>query len=104
MGNGFPIGCILIHPDIKAKYWMLGTTFGGNHLACSASLAVLDVLKKDRLQEKTKTLERYFRDQAAEIPEVKNVKGSGLMLGLEFDFEIGSLRKSLIYDHHIFTG
>ena len=104
MGNGFPIGGILIHPDIKAKYGMLGTTFGGNHLACSASLAVLDVLKKDRLQEKTKTLERYFRDQAAEIPEVKKVKGSGLMLGLEFDFEIGSLRKSLIYDHHIFTG
>lgn len=104
MGNGFPIGGILIHPDIKAKYGMLGTTFGGNHLACSASLAVLDVLKKDRLQEKTKTLERYFRDQAAEVPEVKKVKGSGLMLGLEFDFEIGSLRKSLIYDHHIFTG
>ena len=104
MGNGFPIGGILIHPDIKAKYGMLGTTFGGNHLACTASLAVLDVLKKDRLQEKTKTLEAYFREKASEILKIKKVKGRGLMLGLEFDFEVSGLRKQLIYDHHIFTG
>ena len=104
MGNGFPIGGILIHPDIKAKYGMLGTTFGGNHLACTASLAVLDVLKKDRLQEKTKTLEAYFREKASEISKIKKVKGRGLMLGLEFDFEVSGLRKQLIYDHHIFTG
>ena len=104
MGNGFPIGGILIHPDIKAKYGMLGTTFGGNHLACTASLAVLDVLKKDRLQEKTKTLEAYFREKASEISKIKKVKGRGLMLGLEFDFVVSGLRKQLIYDHHIFTG
>jgi len=104
MGNGFPIGGILIHPDIKAKNGMLGTTFGGNHLACTASLAVLDVLKKDRLQEKTKTLEAYFREKASEISKIKKVKGRGLMLGLEFDFEVSGLRKQLIYDHHIFTG
>ena len=104
MGNGFPIGGILIHPDIKAKYGMLGTTFGGNHLACTASLAVLDVLRIDRLQQNTKKLEDYFREKASEISEIKKVKGRGLMLGLEFDFEISGLRKQLIYDHHIFTG
>ncbi len=104
MGNGFPIGGILINPEIKAKYGLLGTTFGGNHLACAASLAVLDILKKDRLQENTINLELYFRKKAAEIPEILKVKGRGLMLGLEFDFEVGGLRKSLIYNHHIFTG
>lgn len=104
MGNGFPIGGILIHPDIKAKFGMLGTTFGGNHLACAASLAVLDLLKKERLQEKALEMEAYFRLKAAEISEIKQVKGRGLMLGLEFDFEVGGLRKSLIYDHQIFTG
>jgi len=60
MGNGFPIGGILIHPEIKAKFGMLGTTFGGNHLACAASLAVLDLLKKENLQEKAKEMERLF--------------------------------------------
>ena len=104
MGNGFPIGGILIHPSIKAKYGMLGTTFGGNHLACTASLAVLDVLKKNRLQENAKILEIYFRKKADEIPQIQKVKGQGLMLGIEFDFEVGDLRKSLIYDHKIFTG
>jgi acetylornithine aminotransferase len=104
MGNGFPIGGILIHPEIKAKFGMLGTTFGGNHLACAASLAVLDLLKKENLQEKAKEMEAYFREKAAEIPEIKKVKGRGLMLGLEFDFNVGGLRKSLIYDHQIFTG
>ena len=104
MGNGFPIGGILIHPSIKAKFGMLGTTFGGNHLACTASLAVLDILKKNRLQENAKILEIYFRKKADEIPEILKVKGRGLMLGIEFDFEVGKLRKSLIYDHQIFTG
>ncbi|MDG1911339.1 MAG: aminotransferase class III-fold pyridoxal phosphate-dependent enzyme [Flavobacteriaceae bacterium] len=104
MGNGFPIGGILVHPDIKAKYGMLGTTFGGNHLACSASLAVLDILKKDKLQERTIALEYFFREKAQGIQGLKNIKGKGLMLGLEFDFEVATLRKELIYTHHIFTG
>ena len=103
MGNGFPVGGILIHPDLKAKYGLLGTTFGGNHLACRASLAVLDVLKKERLQEHAQKMEQYFRQKAEAIPQA-NVKGRGLMLGLEFDFEIGGLRKQLILDKHIFTG
>lgn len=104
MGNGFPVGGILIHPEIKASYGLLGTTFGGNHLACAAALSVLDVLKKEQLQEKTKILEGFFRARAAEFPEIKKIKGRGLMLGLEFDFEIASLRKKLINEYHIFTG
>ena len=104
MGNGFPVGGILVHPDIEAKYGMLGTTFGGNHLACSASLAVLEVLKAESLQIQAKELGEYFIQVAKNIPEVKQIKGRGLMLGLEFDFEVGPLRKELIYQHHIFTG
>jgi|TARA_B110000285_G_scaffold235539_1_gene317922 acetylornithine/N-succinyldiaminopimelate aminotransferase len=104
MGNGFPIGGILVHPGIKSTYGMLGTTFGGNHLACSASLAVLEVLKEERLQEKTVVLESYFKLKAKDLPGLKNTKGRGLMLGLEFDFEVAQLRKELIYTHHIFTG
>ncbi len=104
MGNGFPIGGILVHPNIEAQHGMLGTTFGGNHLACRASLAVLDILQKDRLQEHAKHMESYFREKAEKLSAIKKVKGRGLMLGIEFDFEVGALRKSLIYDHHIFTG
>lgn len=104
MGNGFPIGGILVHPSIKASYGMLGTTFGGNHLACSASLAVLEVLKKENLQKHAQQMGEYFIEKAKGIPRVKKIKGRGLMLGLEFDFEVGALRKTLIYSHRIFTG
>ena len=104
MGNGFPVGGVLIHEDIKASYGLLGTTFGGNHLACVATLAVLEVLVDERLIENAKHLEGYFRGLAAEIPHIKKVKGRGLMLGLEFDFEIADLRKRLIHNQHLFTG
>lgn len=104
MGNGFPVGGILIHPDIKAKYGMLGTTFGGNHLACAASLAVLNTIEEEHLIDNVNEISEYFMAIAKTIPEVKKIKGRGLMLGLEFDFEVGELRKKLIYDEHIFTG
>jgi len=104
MGNGFPIGGVLVRPDIKARYGMLGTTFGGNHLACRASLAVLKVLKKNQLQSHAKDMGDYFVENAKKIDEVKKIKGRGLMLGLEFDHEVGEIRKRLIYDHQIFTG
>ncbi len=104
MGNGFPVGGILLHESIPAKYGLLGTTFGGNHLACVATLAVLEVLEKEDLIANAKRLGAYFTEKAQEIPQVKRVKGRGLMLGLEFDFEVAELRKRLIYDHHIFTG
>lgn len=104
MGNGFPIGGILIHPNIKAKYGMLGTTFGGNHLACAAGLSVLNVIEDENLVENVNMISKYFIKIAKTIPQIKQIKGRGLMLGLEFDFEVGDLRKKLIYDNHIFTG
>lgn len=104
MGNGFPVGGIFVHPNIKPWYGMLGTTFGGNHLACQASLAVLEVLKKKNLIEHAATLGDAFVERAKTIKGVKKIKGRGLMLGLEFDFEVGELRKKLIYEHRIFTG
>ncbi len=104
MGNGFPIGGILIAPHIKSKYGLLGTTFGGNHLACAACIAVLEVLEKESLIEKAALTGEYFFAKANEIPGVVAVKGRGLMLGVEFDYEVGPLRKQLIYDKHMFTG
>lgn len=104
MGNGFPIGGILIHPAIKASFGLLGTTFGGNHLACVASLAVLEVLEEDNLMQNAKEMSAYFIDKAKGLPNLKSVKGRGLMLGLEFDFPIAQLRKTLINTHCIFTG
>ncbi|NAS31375.1 aminotransferase class III-fold pyridoxal phosphate-dependent enzyme [Flavobacteriaceae bacterium R38] len=104
MGNGFPVGGILIHPDIIPKYGMLGTTFGGNHLACSATLAVLEVMQKEQLMDNAKKISSYFMEKVSEIPQVKKIKGRGLMLGLEFDFEVAELRKKMIYEKHIFTG
>ncbi|SFW61391.1 acetylornithine aminotransferase [Sinomicrobium oceani] len=104
MGNGFPVAGILIHPSITAKHGMLGTTFGGNHLACAAAIAVLDVLGEEKLMENVSEISTYFLEKAKAIPQIRQVKGRGLMLGLEFDFEVGDLRKKLIYDKHIFTG
>jgi len=104
MGNGFPVGGILIKQNIEASYGLLGTTFGGNHLACVASLAVLEVIEQESLIENAKMLAHYFREKASDIPQVKKVKGRGLMLGLEFDFEVAELRKKLIYEQKLFAG
>ncbi len=104
MGNGFPIGGILIHPSIKASYGLLGTTFGGNHLACAASLAVLEVLEGEKLMENASKMADYFVEKAKDLPNLKSIKGRGLMLGLEFDFPVAELRKKLIHQHKIFTG
>ncbi|MFZ2282718.1 MAG: aminotransferase class III-fold pyridoxal phosphate-dependent enzyme, partial [Lutibacter sp.] len=104
MGNGFPVGGVLISDKIKAKYGMLGTTFGGNHLACAAGIAVLDVMEKEHLMQNVNEVYGYFLQEIATVPKIKKVKGKGLMLGVEFDFEVGELRKKLIFDQHIFTG
>ncbi|CAL2102896.1 Acetylornithine aminotransferase [Tenacibaculum sp. 190130A14a] len=104
MGNGFPIGGILIHPAIKASFGLLGTTFGGNHLACVASLAVLKTLEKEQLLEHTLNVSKYLIAQLSKIPQISAIKGRGLMLGIEFPFAIASLRKSLLFNQHIFTG
>ena len=104
MGNGFPVGGVLIHPNIKASYGLLGTTFGGNHLACAATLAVIETLKEEKLMHHALQMETYFKNQAQNLKGLKAIKGRGLMLGLECDFPIATLRKRLIFEHHIFTG
>lgn len=104
MGNGFPVGGIFIHPNIKPWHGMLGTTFGGSHLACQASLAVLEVLKKKNLIAHAASLGEQMATRAKSLNGIKNVKGCGLMFGIEFEHEVGELRKKLIYEHRIFTG
>lgn len=104
MGNGFPVGGILIDKTIAPKHGLLGTTFGGNHLACAAGISVLDTIEKESLLKNAEGLFEYVRDKSAEIPQIKKLKGRGLMIGLEFDFEIASLRKELLFTHKIFTG
>ncbi|MCL6217772.1 aspartate aminotransferase family protein [Zunongwangia pacifica] len=104
MGNGFPVGGVLIDKNIAPKYGMLGTTFGGNHLACAAGLAVLNILEKEDLMQNASAMFDFVKEQAKEIPQIKKIKGRGLMIGLEFDFEIASLRKDLLFVHQIFTG
>ena len=104
MGNGFPVGGVLIKNHIKSEFGMLGTTFGGNHLACTAVLAVLKTIKEEGLLKNSKELENYFREKMSKIYSIKKIKGRGLMLGLEFEFEAAELRKKLIFKHKIFTG
>lgn len=104
MGNGFPVGGILIKDHIKPSFGMLGTTFGGNHLACSAVLSVLKTIKEESLLSNAKEMEIYFREKISKIKSVIKIKGRGLMLGIEFDFETAQLRKNLIFNHKIFTG
>ena len=104
MGNGFPIGGVLIHPKFEAKYGLLGTTFGGNHLACAAGIAVLDILKKENLLSHSKELGDYSLQKLKMVEGVSKVRGNGLMIGLEFDFPIKELRKHLLFEEKIFTG
>lgn len=104
MGNGFPIGGLLISPKFTASFGLLGTTFGGNHLACAAALAVLEIIEKEAVLENVKKQSGYFIEVVSKIPQVKKIKGKGLMLGLEFDFDVTELRKKLVYEQFIFTG
>ena len=104
MGNGFPVASVLITPKIEPWHGMLGTTFGGNHLACSAALAVLEVISKEELIKNAAALGEYASEVLNSFPEVKEVRGKGLMLGAEFDFPIAELRKKLLFEHKIFTG
>lgn len=104
MGNGFPIGGVLISPEFKPSYGLLGTTFGGNHLACAAALAVLEVFENEKILDNVIQQSNYFIKKFKNLPQIKKIKGKGLMLGLEFDFEVAELRKKLIYEKKIFTG
>lgn len=104
MGNGFPIGGIAIAPHIKAKHGMLGTTFGGNHLACAAAIAVLDVISNDKLIQLADETGKYLMSRLTEIEELKNIRGRGLMIGFDVDEQHSDLRKNLLCKHKIFTG
>jgi len=104
MGNGFPIGAIAISPEIAPKYFMLGTTFGGNHLACAAGIAVLDVIENEKLMQNAEELGYFLMQEIAKIPELKNVRGKGLMIGFDVPGELKDLKKNLLFKHKIFTG
>ncbi|HEX3025488.1 MAG TPA: aminotransferase class III-fold pyridoxal phosphate-dependent enzyme [Chitinophagaceae bacterium] len=104
MGNGFPIGGILIAPHIKPKHGMLGTTFGGNHLACAAALAVLEVIEEENLISMAKQRGMYLINKLKSIDAIKNVRGKGLMIGFDVPEELKDLKKKLLFDHFIFTG
>ena len=104
MGNGFPIGGVIISPKFKASHGLLGTTFGGSHLACAAGIAVLDVIENQKLIDNVNTVSAYFFEAIKQIPEIRKVKGKGLMLGVEFEFDVAALRKKMIVEKHIFTG
>ncbi|HEX5150355.1 MAG TPA: aminotransferase class III-fold pyridoxal phosphate-dependent enzyme [Parafilimonas sp.] len=104
MGNGFPIGGILIAPYIKPKHGMLGTTFGGNHLACAAALAVLEIIEQENLIEMSKQRGMYIINKLKSIDGIENVRGKGLMIGFDVPEDIKELRKKLLHDYFIFTG
>jgi len=104
MGNGFPVGGILIAPHIQPKHGMLGTTFGGNHLACAAALAVLEVMEEENLIELAKQRGMYLMNRLKAIDGIENVRGKGLMIGFDVPEELKDLRKKLLYDFNIFTG
>ncbi|MDZ7307098.1 MAG: aminotransferase class III-fold pyridoxal phosphate-dependent enzyme, partial [candidate division KSB1 bacterium] len=105
MGNGFPVAGVLIHPRFKAAHGLLGTTFGGNPLACAAALAVLEVMAAENLIENSRVVGAYLLENLRQIADrVREVRGRGLMIGLELDFPSAGLRKQLLFQHHIFTG
>jgi len=104
MGNGFPVAGIIIAPHIKPKHFQLGTTFGGNHLACAAALAVLEIIEEEKLMGNAVMIGKYLRDELNAIPELKNVRGRGLMIGFDVPEELKDLKKNLLWKQKIFTG
>lgn len=108
IGNGFPMGAVLISPNIPATYGMLGTTFGGNHLACTAALAVLDVIENEHLVENAAKVGSFLLDELNKLkatnPHIVDVRGEGLMIGIEYDEPIKDFRNKLVHEKHMFTG
>ncbi|MEG1564464.1 MAG: aminotransferase class III-fold pyridoxal phosphate-dependent enzyme [Bacteroides sp.] len=104
IGNGFPMGGVLISPMFKPVYGMLGTTFGGNHLACAAALAVMDVIEQENLMENASRVGTYLLSELKKLPGIKEVRGKGLMIGLEFDTPVKELRTRLLTEQKVFTG
>ncbi len=104
MGNGFPIGGIIIAPHLRPKHGMLGTTFGGNHLACAAGLAVLEVIEQEGLVANAAETGNYLMDALKKVPGLQNVRGKGLMIGFDLPEQWKELRKNLLFNQRIFTG
>ncbi len=104
MGNGFPVAGVLIHPSIKAKHSMLGTTFGGNYLACAAAIAVLDIIKKENLIDNALKIGTYFMEKLKGIDGIKEIRGLGLMIGVELDQPCADIRKQLLTEYKMFLG
>ena len=104
IGNGFPMAGVLISPMFTPVYGMLGTTFGGNHLACSAALAVMDVIEQENLVENAANIGSYLLEELKKFKEIKEVRGCGLMIGMEFDQPVKEIRSRLIHEQKVFTG
>jgi acetylornithine/N-succinyldiaminopimelate aminotransferase len=104
MGNGFPVGGIAIAPSIKSRHGLLGTTFGGNHLACAAALAVLEVIEEEDLIEKARQRGHYLMNMLKKVDAIENLRGLGLMIGFDVPKELRDLRKNLLWNHKVFTG
>jgi len=104
MGNGYPIGGVLIGPEFKASYGLLGTTFGGNHLACVAGSAVLDIIKVEKLIENAEKVGSFLITELKQIPGIKEVRGIGMMIGIEFDYPVKDIRNRLLFEEKVFTG
>jgi acetylornithine/N-succinyldiaminopimelate aminotransferase len=104
MGNGFPVAGVSIAPKLKAKHFMLGTTFGGNHLACAAALSVLEIIEEDALMNNAATVGSYLIEELKKLPEIVEVRGRGLMIGIVLPEELKEVKKNLLFKHKIFTG
>ena len=104
MGNGFPVAGVSIAPKLKAKHFMLGTTFGGNHLACAAALSVLEIIEKDALMQNAATVGSYLMEELKKFPKILEVRGRGLMIGIALPDELKEVKKNLLFKHKIFTG
>jgi acetylornithine aminotransferase len=104
IGNGFPMGGVLISPKFTPVYGQLGTTFGGNHLACAAAIAVLDVMKQENLVENAAKVGAYLMEELKKFPQIKEVRGQGLMIGMEFEEPIKDIRRKLLFEKKVFTG
>lgn len=104
MGNGFPIGAVLISPDLTAKKGMLGTTFGGNHMACAAAIAVLDIINNELLIQNAYEMGNYLTTELKKVGGINEIRGRGLMIGIEMQKEYSDIRDKLLFESHIFTG
>jgi acetylornithine/N-succinyldiaminopimelate aminotransferase len=104
MGNGFPVAGIIVAPLFKPKHFMLGTTFGGNHLACAAAIAVLDVIEEEKLMGNAVMVGKYLKDELSSIPQLSNVRGRGLMIGFDAAEDLKDLKRNLLFNQKVFTG